>query len=65
MFPKTLITVSIVILLGAWFLLVERQNFWEKFFIVVAVSLFYLGFRIITGSSLAQVTFDIQQFLVR
>ena len=62
MFPKSLIIISIVFLLAAWFFLVEKQSFWEKLFILIVLAILYVAFRIFSGASLWQIYFPIKQF---
>lgn len=54
MVPKPMIIIGIVLLLGSWFLLVERQSFWEKIMIIAVIAVIYFSFQIMTGSTFEQ-----------
>lgn len=62
MFPKSLIIISVLFLLAAWFFLVEKQSFWEKLLILIVGAILYIAFRIFSGSSLWKIYFSVQQF---
>jgi len=55
MIPQPLIILGIILLLGSWFLLVERQSFLEKIVIILGVAVIYVSFRLMIGTSLNQI----------
>ena len=63
MIPRPMIVLGIVLLLASWFLLVERQNFWEKIGIIIGITVIYVSFRFMTGSNLDEILLPIIQFV--
>jgi len=63
MIPRPLIILGIVLLLASWFLLVERQNFWEKIGLIIGITFIYVSFRLMTGSNVAEILLPIIQFI--
>ncbi len=62
MIPRPMIILGIILLLASWFLLIERQNFWEKIGIIFGVAFIYVSFRLMTGSNMDQVLLPFIQF---
>ena len=62
MIPRPMIILGIILLLASWFLLVERQNFWEKIGIIVGIVVIYVSFRLMTGSNVDQILLPFIQF---
>ncbi|MCB9771878.1 MAG: hypothetical protein H6754_04955 [Candidatus Omnitrophica bacterium] len=63
MIPKPVILIVFALLLASWFLIVERQNFWEKIFILIGIAVVYAGFRVMTGTHIDQIFTPVQHFL--
>lgn len=55
MIPRPMMLIGIVVLLWAWFLLVERQSFLEKIGIMTGLMFIYVAFRLITGANVDQI----------
>ena len=51
--PSEIIIILAVLLLGSWFLIGETKTFWEKLGIVLVLAAIYVGYRLITGATLA------------
>jgi hypothetical protein len=57
--PRPLIIFFVLLVLGSWFLLGEKKSIREKAFVVLAVIVIYLGYRIMAGESLHQILLSI------
>lgn len=52
---RTLIYIGVALLVGSWFVLVERPSFFEKIMIIAVVAGLYVGFRFMTGATLGEI----------
>lgn len=60
--PKSLIIILMVMSLGAWFFVVERQSFGEKIFIILCLLVVFATYRVLTGASMDQIFTPIISF---
>lgn len=65
MIPKPMIQIGLVFLLASWFLLVERQNVWEKILLLFFAAVIYFSFRLMTGSTMDQALEPIRYIVSR
>ena len=49
--PHGKVLILVCLALCSWFLVVDRQNFMEKIFIIIVVIVIYATYRVLTGAS--------------
>lgn len=47
--PHGMVLILVCLALCSWFLIVERQNFIEKVFIIIGIIVVYATYRVLTG----------------
>jgi len=60
--PKQLILILLIVLVCAWFFIVERQSVFEKIFIIVGLAVIYATYRVLTGVPTSQIFIPIINF---
>jgi|WetSurSiteA1Bulk_404760.scaffolds.fasta_scaffold594378_2 hypothetical protein len=49
--PPQLLIISVILILGAWFLLGEKRSFLEKLILLLGLLFVYIAYRLMSGAT--------------